>query len=164
MTKRQVRIAFVVCVFRSSVEEETTADKKMSDSGMTVGYACIFGISSAVPELRIGHLHLSVYDGVSFIVAPGTRGRVSWFVVLKLDRTFQYGSAPRFTPADGASRCEQLKDMYIWNDVRFEELWKSRKVFSMTSLEENIFQTWHCGRIVCIGDSMHKVYLIARNL
>jgi salicylate hydroxylase/FAD dependent monooxygenase len=27
----------------------------------------------------------------------------------------------------------------------------------MTALEENIFQNWTCGRIVCIGDSMHKM-------
>jgi hypothetical protein len=126
---------------------------------MTVSYACIFGISSAVPELKIGHLHLSIYSGISFIVAPGSRGRLSWFVVLKLDKTYQYGSAPRFSVIDIASRCEQLADMYIWKDVQFAQLWQSRQAFSMVHLEENIFETWYCGRIVCIGDSMHKVQL-----
>lgn len=126
-------------------------------TGMTIGYACIFGISSDIPELNTGQLHLSVCNGISLIVAPGTRGRISWFLVYKLDRTFQYGSAPRFTPADGASQCEKLADMYVWNDVRFSQLWKSRETFSMTALEENTFQTWHYGRIVCIGDSMHKM-------
>jgi hypothetical protein len=125
--------------------------------GMTVKYACIFGISSAVPELKIGHLHLSVYDGISFIIAPGIKGRLSWFIVLKLDRIYQYGSAPRFSLTDAASQCEKMADLYIWDDVQFAQLWQCREAFSMTALEENIFQTWHCGRIVCIGDSMHKV-------
>jgi hypothetical protein len=124
---------------------------------MTVGYACIFGISSEVSELKTGHLHLSVYDGISFIIAPGIQGRLSWFVVLKLDKTYPYGCAPRFSPADAAALCQQWKDMYVWRDVCFAQIWQRREIYSMTSLEENLFQKWHCGRIVCIGDSMRKV-------
>lgn len=127
---------------------------------MTVGYACIFGISSEIPELKVGHMHLSVYNGKSFIIAPGVdRRRLAWFVVVKLDKTYPYGSAPRFSRTDAALLCEQLTDMYIWRSVQFAQLWQNREIYGMTALEENIFQTWHCGRIVCIGDSMHKVWL-----
>ncbi|KAJ6118338.1 FAD binding monooxygenase [Penicillium samsonianum] len=126
-------------------------------TGMTVSYACIFGISSEVPELKIGHLHLSVHNGKSFIIAPGIHGRQSWFVVLKLDNTYPYSSAPRFSPKDAASLCEQLTEMYVWGNIQFAQLWQRQEIYSMAPLEENIFRTWHFGRIVCIGDSMHKM-------
>lgn len=140
------------------------ADKKISDLGITISYAYIFGISSAILELIIGHLYLSVYDGVSFIITPGNRGRLSQFIVLKLDKIYQYGSAPRFTSVDSASQCEKMTHMYIQNNVRFKDLQKSRKVFSMASLEENIFQIQHYGRVIYIGDSIHKVPLSSRKL
>ncbi|KAJ5545480.1 FAD binding monooxygenase [Penicillium sp. DV-2018c] len=125
--------------------------------GMTVSYACIFGVSTEVHGLDIGHLHITVYNGKSFIVAPGLHGQLSWFVVLKLDKTYAYGDAPRFSSTNAALICEQLKDMYIWEDIQFSQIWKRRQTYSMTPLEENIFQTWHFGRMVCIGDSMHKM-------
>ncbi|KAJ5139324.1 FAD binding monooxygenase [Penicillium bovifimosum] len=130
---------------------------KNEKNGMTVSYACIFGISTEIPGLDIGNLHISVYDGKSFIIAPGLQGQLSWFVVLKLDKTYAYGSAPRFSSTNASLICEQLKDMYIWKDIQFSQIWERQQTYSMTPLEENIFQNWHFGRMVCIGDSMHKM-------
>jgi hypothetical protein len=129
---------------------------------MTAEYGCIFGISSAIPELKLGHQITSVDNGRSIIVVPARRGRLFWFMVLKLDTTYRYGSAPRFSPQDAAKWCEQLKDLHIWDNVDFGHLWQARETYSMTLLEENVFQTWHFGRIVCIGDNMHKVQSLPR--
>ncbi|GIK04356.1 hypothetical protein Aspvir_008437 [Aspergillus viridinutans] len=129
--------------------------------GMHIEYACIFGTSSAVPELEEGHLYLSVYDGKSLILAPGIKGRLSWFIVLKLGKRYRYGSAPRFSTTEAAACCEKLTGLYIWKDIKFKQVWQNREAFTMTPLEENLFQNWHCGRLVCIGDSMHKVRFLS---
>jgi hypothetical protein len=130
---------------------------------MSIHYACIFGASAAVPGLNEEHLHLRVDDGASFILIPGVNGRLSWFIILKLDKRYQYGSVPRFSVTDAAAWGERLTDKYVWKDIKFKEVWQNRETFSMTALEENVFQNWSCGRIVCIGDSMHKVCFLNGN-
>lgn len=124
---------------------------------MSIEYACIFGASAMVPGLDERHLHSRVDNGTAFIIIPGVNGRLSWFIIVKLDQKYQYGSAPRFSVKDAAAWGERLTDKYIWNDIKFKHIWQNREAFAMTALEENIFQNWSFGRIVCIGDSMHKV-------
>ena len=125
---------------------------------MTVDYICIFGISASVPVLRPGEQVASLHDGRSFLIFPGKDGRVFWFLLNKLDRRYTYTSAPRWTAVDIDTIAESFISDHIWNGVNFGGLWERREVTGITNLEENVFSTWHSGRIVCIGDSMHKVY------
>ncbi|RAL12393.1 putative FAD binding monooxygenase [Aspergillus homomorphus CBS 101889] len=122
-----------------------------------IDYACIFGTSTAVPGLNLGRLHLTVCDGHSFILAPAPQARLSWFIVIKLNRQYRYGAAPCFSTADADAWCEQRADQAIWADVTFEQVWKNRETIAMVPLEEKLFQHWHYGRLVCIGDSVHKM-------
>ncbi|THC90197.1 hypothetical protein EYZ11_010341 [Aspergillus tanneri] len=124
---------------------------------MTVEYACTYGISSPVPGLKIGEHVTSLHDGLCIQSFPGKDGRVYWFIMEKLDRKYSYSEAPRYSSEDAANRCGQLKERKIWKDVKFGELWDKREVVSKTALEENVFQTWNFGPVVCIGDSMHKM-------
>ncbi|OJI96505.1 hypothetical protein ASPVEDRAFT_872267 [Aspergillus versicolor CBS 583.65] len=125
--------------------------------GMTVDYICIFGISASVPVLRPGEQVASLHDGRSFLIFPGKDGRVFWFLLNKLDRRYTYTSAPRWTAVDIDTIAESFISDHIWNGVNFGGLWERREVTGITNLEENVFSTWHSGRIVCIGDSMHKM-------
>jgi hypothetical protein len=125
--------------------------------GLRVDYDCIFGISDSPPELRPGEQIASVHDGRSFLTFPGKEGRVFWFLLRKLDRQYPYSSAPRPSATDMEKTAEQFAADHIWNGVRFGHLWKGRRVVGMTNLEEGVFSTWHFGRVVCVGDSMHKV-------
>ncbi|RHZ54852.1 FAD-dependent monooxygenase spyC [Aspergillus thermomutatus] len=126
-------------------------------SSMTVEFACVFGISSSVPKLKAGEQVGSLNNGRSYLIFPGKNGRVFWFLLLKLDRKYSYSNAPRFSSTDAEKMCERYADDHIWDGVCFRDLWRNRQVFSMTNLEENVFQKWHWERIVCIGDSMHKM-------
>lgn len=129
-------------------------------SGMTVEYACVFGISNAVPGLRPGEQVTSFNEGRSFLVFPGVDERAFWFLLYKLDRVFPYHRAPRFSNADAERVCSLFSEDIIWRTLKFKDLWERRETFSVTGLEEHVFQTWHSGRVVCIGDSMHKVHLL----
>ncbi|KAH1304729.1 hypothetical protein KXW98_001578 [Aspergillus fumigatus] len=126
-------------------------------SAMAVEYACIFGISSSVPKLQPGEQVASFNNGRSYLTFPGKNGRVFWFLLLKLDRKYSYSNAPRFSSTDAEKRAERFADDHIWAGVNFRDLWKSKEVFSFVNLEEYLFQQWHWERIVCIGDSMHKM-------
>nr|K2QVI4.2 RecName: Full=FAD-dependent monooxygenase dpmpE; AltName: Full=Diterpenoid pyrone biosynthesis cluster protein E; Flags: Precursor [Macrophomina phaseolina MS6] len=135
-----------------------TGDVPVSERNSTsVEYACIFGISDGIAELTPGRQVMRFGNGWTLAVIPSRQGQVFWFIVQKLDREYQYGSAPRFAPEDAAEQCSKLARLPIHGDVRFDDLWQRRKAVNMAALEENVFQTWSCGRLVCIGDSIHKM-------
>jgi FAD dependent monooxygenase len=124
---------------------------------MFAEYACVYGISSAVPELMVGEQVIRFYDGLTIIAFPGKGGRVFWFVLQKMDQKYIYPNVPRFTKLDAERVCQGLETSTVWREVTFGHVWASREVYSMTASEENVFPHWNFGRIVCLGDSMHKV-------
>lgn len=124
---------------------------------MTAEYACVYGISSPIPKLQPGHQITRYNDGWSILSVVGKNSRLFWFLFLKLGPKYEYGSIPTFSVEDTVSKCEQMAGETFWEEVSFGDVWQKREVFKMTPLEESFFQTWHLGRAVCIGDSMHKV-------
>ncbi|CDM27378.1 hypothetical protein DTO013E5_8492 [Penicillium roqueforti] len=124
---------------------------------LTVEYACVFGISRAIPGLRSGE-HINHYgDKFCVITFHGKDGRVFWFIIQKLDRVYTYPNAPRYSPNDAAELCDKIQDVIIWRDITVGDLWKTKLVSSMTALEEGLFETWSLNRIVILGDSVHKM-------
>lgn len=123
---------------------------------MSVGFSCVFGISQDVPELQPGEQILRMCHG-STIFVMGSTGVIFWFIVTELDRRYEYHDAPRYTDEEAAAFCEARLDAVVKEGVTFECLWRKRHVFNMLPLQESLFQTWSHGRVVCIGDSVHKV-------
>jgi FAD dependent monooxygenase len=117
-----------------------------------------------VPGLLIGEQITCFYDGLTIITFHGKLGRIFWFVIRKMDRVYQYPDVPRFSTHDAEEVCEGFRQRRVWREVLFRHIWDRREVFSMTALEENVFSTWHFGRIVCFGDSMHKVSAVFLHL
>ncbi|PKX95412.1 FAD-dependent oxidoreductase [Aspergillus novofumigatus IBT 16806] len=132
---------------------------------LTAEYACIYGISSAVPGFQAGEHVASLNNKRSFLTFPGSHDRTFWFLIWKLDRKYVYadGDMPRFTATDTASVVERYAEDIIWGEVTFRDLWDRRTRHNTTVLEENVFDTWHYKRIVCIGDSIHKIRQMAPN-
>ncbi|RAL12476.1 FAD-dependent oxidoreductase [Aspergillus homomorphus CBS 101889] len=130
-------------------------DKK----GLTAEYACIYGISSAVNGFEAGEHVASLHDNRSFLTFPGSQNRTFWFLIWKLDRKYLYddGDMPRFTASDTASVVKKYAKDIIWREVTFGDIWDRKTRYNTAVLEENVFDTWHHKRIVCIGDSVHKM-------
>ncbi|KAF5016435.1 hypothetical protein F66182_11886, partial [Fusarium sp. NRRL 66182] len=127
-----------------------------NNSMMSITYACVFGISSAHPQLKPGQQITCFNDGWSILSVVGKNGRTFWFLFLKLEKEYKYNQAPRYTTDDAIAHCVRLSAHTFWKTVTFGDVWNRREIFTMTPLEEGVFQQWSCGRIVCIGDSMHK--------
>jgi hypothetical protein len=43
--------------------------------------------------------------------------------------------------------------------VRFGDLWKQVRVSALVSVEEGDLTVWTSGKVVCLGESVHKVCL-----
>ncbi|KAL8636015.1 MAG: hypothetical protein Q9228_006546, partial [Teloschistes exilis] len=126
---------------------------------MSAEYACVFGISSPLLQLLEGESIARFYDGMTVLTIQGKKGRIFWFVIKKLKEKYFYPNIPRFDDMDAEKICAQLYDTQVWKEVKFQQIWNSREVSSVVPLEENVFEHWHHGRVVCVGDSMHKVPL-----
>lgn len=124
---------------------------------MFAEYICVYGISSAIPGLVAGEQVTRFYNGLSILTFHGKGGRVFWFVLQKMDKKHYYPEVPHFTDIDAERLCLKLQDKEIWKGIFFSHIWARRKICSMVAVEENVFRHWHHGRIVCLGDSMHKV-------
>ncbi|KJZ80337.1 hypothetical protein HIM_00187 [Hirsutella minnesotensis 3608] len=148
-------------MWRLASESQGKAKFKDEYNDMTISYSCIFGISSPIEKLEPGTQLTCYNDGYSILTVVGQNGRVFWFLFLKLEETHIYrgsrNDAWRFTSADAEAHCQRLAQEPVWNDVTFGQVWSRCEVYQMTALEEGLFSQWHWDKIVCIGDSMHKV-------
>ncbi|KAL4877623.1 hypothetical protein BJY04DRAFT_230591 [Aspergillus karnatakaensis] len=127
--------------------------------GLTAEYACIYGISSSIPGLMSGE-NVNVYRSGFTALTFHSGEHVYWFMIKKLDRKYTYPDIPRFSLEDAEDLCAQFADVAISGDVSVRDVWDSRKVASMTAMEEGIFPTWTHGRIVLLGDAVRKMTVI----
>ncbi|KID82770.1 FAD-dependent monooxygenase [Metarhizium guizhouense ARSEF 977] len=127
------------------------------DKCILIEYSCCFGISKCVTGLVSGEQVMHMSNGRTLVVIPSKDEVVFWFLVEKLDRKYTYSEAPRFTIDDATALCSQAFTLPIGNGMKFEDVWNKREIVNMLSLEESCLSTWSTGRLVCIGDSIHKM-------
>jgi hypothetical protein len=118
----------------------------------------VFGISNPIPDIKSWPQVIRYNRGSTILIFPNKEGRVFWTVISKLDKKYVYPNVPRYSQADAIAKCESILGMLIWQGVAFKSLWERRSVFTMQVLEESVLKTWSYRRIVCLGDSVSKVY------
>ncbi|ERF72896.1 hypothetical protein EPUS_08704 [Endocarpon pusillum Z07020] len=128
-------------------------DKK----AMSAEYRCLYGMSSGVPGLEEKHHYRAVNKDWSFLTVVGKSDCCYWFVFEKLDRIYHTPNIPRYVEADQLEFIKPFLDRYVSHDVQFQALWERRTAATLASLEEAQFSRWTHGRIVCLGDSIHKM-------
>ncbi|KAA8644330.1 uncharacterized protein ATNIH1004_008531 [Aspergillus tanneri] len=128
---------------------------------MTAQYACLFGMSSPIPGLEAGEQVYAFLNGLTIVTSHGKNGRLFWFFIKRLDRKYLYPDVVRFSNEDAAQFCCQIAEVHVWNGVYVRDIWRNREAYSMTALEESFFRTWHYGRMVLLGDSVHKMTINA---
>lgn len=106
-------------------------------------------------------MHNVYYDGVSGFSVQGIRDRVFWCLLVKREEETNSNLAPRFTDADCEATITKYGYLRLGGNYTFADLWKSRINASMALLEEGVMDApWnHRGRVVLLGDSVHKVRL-----
>lgn len=120
-------------------------------------YSCIFGISADMKELEPGHIHRTHGKGFTTVIMVGKNHRTFWFLFAKMDRKYTMRDLPRFTVEDRERHVAQYFDVRISSEVTFEDLYKRGVYKTYVPLEEAFFEYWVVDRLVCIGDSVHKV-------
>ncbi|PMD35736.1 FAD/NAD(P)-binding domain-containing protein [Hyaloscypha variabilis F] len=149
---------------------EETGPRGLMDrdkSSITAEYNCFFGIADEIPSLVPGNSHVSndidhssllfVGQGPKTVTNAGTGGLPQWFFFSKMDRKYSGSSIPRFTKAQMERQVEEFGDFKLTEHVTLKEIMKKTKSLSYLPLEEANHEVWTFGRIVCLGDAIHKM-------
>ncbi|KAK8071479.1 monooxygenase [Apiospora hydei] len=147
-------------MWRASEEEGIgNIDVNKERKAMTAEYLCLFGVSGPVPGLGPGTSDDTWVQDLTVVAYSGERGKVFWFVYARMDRVYEAHEMPRFSAADAAAFAQKHLDVPLrpGGAVRFADVWKAREVETMLPLEEAHFEHWTAGRVVCLGDSVHKM-------
>jgi hypothetical protein len=124
---------------------------------MSAEYRSLFGIASGVQLLEKGDLDIGYHNGRSTVTIAGKNGRVYYFVCERLKAVYQIGCIPHYSQTDAEKFAIQHRDMHIRPNLKFSDLWEKTISFRLVALEEAKFKIWTCGRIACLGDSIHKM-------
>ncbi|KAH6869793.1 hypothetical protein B0T10DRAFT_593155, partial [Thelonectria olida] len=126
-------------------------------NSMFAEYRCLFGIASSVQGLEAGDFDIGYNIDQSIFTITVKNGRVYYFVVERLKAVCRIGNIPHYSQAEAEEFAIQHGDMCIRPDLKFSELWEKTISFRLVALEEAKFKIWTCGRIACLGDSVHKM-------
>ncbi|GAB1197893.1 hypothetical protein APSETT444_007198 [Aspergillus pseudonomiae] len=127
---------------------------------LTSEYSGIYGISRPVPGLSPGHAHRTYGNGFSFIVNIG-KENIFWLLSFHAGKVYCYPDIPRHSQ-DRASIDQQVSPFlgaHVSSNVRFEELYCNAITYCHVALEEFLCEKWAAGKLVSIGDSVHKVWV-----
>jgi 2-polyprenyl-6-methoxyphenol hydroxylase-like FAD-dependent oxidoreductase len=123
---------------------------------LTTSHKCMFGTSRFIDGAVPGDMIMTHNDGFSFLILNQS-DVIFWLVIIKLPETLQWPERGRYTAADVDAEAEKIMDCPINKLFGFRDLWEARLRTGLTPLEEGVFEHWHFGRMVLVGDSAHKV-------
>lgn len=104
-----------------------------------------------------GDVNMCHNKGLSFFISTQPQG-IYWAVFIQTERETRWPTRVRYTDTDVQETAARLMDIPITATVLFGELWNSRTKAGLVPLEEGVLDNWHSGRIVLVGDAIHKVF------
>ncbi|KAJ8105786.1 hypothetical protein ONZ43_g7285 [Nemania bipapillata] len=147
-------------MWRSAEEQGLSwIDVGKEKRAMTAEYKCLFGISKPVMGLGPGTSDDTWIKDKCIVVYSGERGKLFWFLYGRMDRVYGSHEIPRYNDGDASKFAHENLDLPLrpGGSIKFADVWDAREVATMLPLEEANFAHWTVGRIVCLGDSVHKM-------
>lgn len=96
--------------------------------------------------------------GRSYLTYGNADGRIFWGLMERLPEPIKGTKAPRYTQDDMKALVEKRFDDEVVTGITLGDLWKgSSETNGMLPLQNWVFEKWHFGRLVTVGDSAHKV-------
>ena len=90
----------------------------------------------------------------------GDDGAVFWVLLERLDKIYHYPDIPKYSQEDEKEFARSQLDKVLLSDAaqtKFGDLWERTTFSALLAVEEGFLEQWSLGRVVCIGDSVHKV-------
>lgn len=138
-----------------SIHPGTTEKDRNS---VSAEYNCIFGIGNPVKGHVVpGDSHRSYDKDHSTLSFVGKGGMLYWFLFSKLDKRYVGKDIPRYSTEDAIEAAKAFTDIHMTDTIKFGEVFEQRTFVNMTCIEESQNENWTSERVVCLGDSIHKM-------
>ena len=123
---------------------------------MTSQFSCVYGVSRAIVGIEDGIAHRTLGRGFSFLLTPGTKGLIYWFLFAKMERTYQSLHIPRFNKDELEAHIGRYFEQEVAPNIRLKTVYHESISCHYAPLEEATYEYWTWKRFACIGDSIHK--------
>ncbi|OAA73961.1 Monooxygenase, FAD-binding protein [Cordyceps fumosorosea ARSEF 2679] len=128
------------------------------EDDVEIQYATLFGIAYIDKPFPPRLLAMAANQGRSYLTYGNAEGRIFWGLMERLPEPIKGSKAPRYTQAEMDALVEKRFDDEVVTGVTLGDLWKgSSETNGMLPLQNWVFDTWHFGRLVTVGDSAHKM-------
>ena len=139
------------------IEHLKPGETEKDQNSVSAEYNCIYGMGTQVKgNLEVGWYYRTYAKDHSTMIFVGDGGVLYWFLFTKLDKRYYGTDIPKYTLADAEVTAQAFFDIKLPHSTTYKDLWNTRTKVNMTSIEEAQNQNWTFGRMVCIGDSVHK--------
>lgn len=119
-------------------------------------YGCVFGISNRTNDLKAGEvIHIHESD-ILIGILTGHDDIVYWFLIFSCPK-LEGLDLPRYSSQDESDIVARAASMQIKPGTTFADIYKNKTRTNMSPLPYYAFERWHYKRLICIGDSIHKV-------
>ena len=134
-----------------------------SDKSAMVSELCtFFGVSNMDDSFGLEPAESNIIYGPNSARLLFTHpGKVMWAITFKDDMAQQLEKR-KATQEELEACAKRFVDVHFTEQVKLDYLWENRTRSGLLNIEEGIVDKWHAGRIVLVGDSVHKVCLQSR--
>ncbi|KAH8659806.1 hypothetical protein BX600DRAFT_466782 [Xylariales sp. PMI_506] len=130
----------------------------------TSEYKAVFGISHRSDDtcpLSDGLVCNAYEQGLSAVVASGAPGYVYWFVFVRSKEQTCPPNVPHYTYTECAALMQEHRSHKMTDQISVGDIWDARVHAVLVALEEGMVTTWSHGRVVLVGDAVHKATINA---
>lgn len=124
---------------------------------MITEYGCIFGMSRPTGPLKSSQVHLVHKTGVSIACMVGPGDKPFWFLFFQLPEEITGENLPRYSEEDELALALCEANTLVTPEVNFGQLYENVLFSTTTPLPHHVFEPWSPGRVMVVGDLVHKV-------
>lgn len=129
------------------------------DIVMKSTYGCMFGIFKGVNKLATTDSGRCCHHDRHYLLQEGTDDKTYWAAFVKNKKKFQRHEIPRYMAEDKERVASELRGDRLMPNLTFADLYDNQLFAMLAPLEEFVLRRWYHGRMVLMGDSVHKVLL-----
>lgn len=118
-------------------------------------FTALFGVSGLDGEVPAGANNTLGPKQAVALIANRDRGYFIFYHMLP--RELRGAEIPQFTPEQRERFAEEHAEDVLQGTYTFSELYRKRVRSVLVPLQDYAFKRWHFGRIICLGDTVHKV-------
>ncbi|KAL8335607.1 hypothetical protein RB601_008592 [Gaeumannomyces tritici] len=150
---------------RSTVREEMWRIASKASPGyfpkdewkrVPIEFKCLFGICRSHKRIPTGSVVTGISRGHSYLILSGPESKLYYFLFVKLPKPITADKTPRYSTEDAKALAEEHRHDAIIDDCTFGQIFDNSISFGMTPIHEHVFEKWHYGRVITLGDAAHK--------